>query len=201
MFADMSTRTISSPRLAATLLAHPLRPQILARARTPISASDLARLLGQPRQRINYHVRQLASAGFLKEASQQKKRNMLEQQYVASAHTYVLSPAVLGEVAPDIHEGGDAASASHLVALCARAQTEVAAVMEAASEAGVRARTLSMHADLHFDSVAQRAEFSRALAAAVDDVVKKHSSQRGGRPFRLIVGCYPVSGTPDGARQ
>src|SRR5688500_7355830 len=196
----MSIQTITSPIAAATLLAHPLRAQILARARSPISASDLARLLGQPRQRVNYHVRQLASAGFLKSASQQKKRNMLEQQYMASARAYVLSPAVLGEVAPDPEERGDAASASHLVALCSRAQTEVAAVMQAASEAGLRARTLSMQADLHFDSVEQRAEFSRALAAAIDDVVKKHSSQSGGRPFRLLVGCYPVSGTPDGGR-
>jgi hypothetical protein len=196
----MSTRAISSPRAAAALLAHPLRPQILARARSPISASDLARLLGQPRQRVNYHVRQLAAAGFLQSVAQQKKRNMLEQQYVASAHAYVLSPAVLGEVAPAVEENGDAASASHLVALCSRAQTEVAVVMQAASDAGVRARTLSMQADLRFDSAEQRAEFSRALAAAVDDVVKKHSSQGGGRPFRLIVGCYPVSGTSDGGR-
>src|SRR5688500_2767976 len=136
MFVGMKTRTISSPHNAATLLAHPIRPQILARARDPISASDLARLLNQPRQRVNYHVRQLARAVFLTTASQQKKRNMLEQQYVASAHAYVLNPAMLGELAPPRNETGDAASADTLVASLARGQSDVAAMMHAASEAG-----------------------------------------------------------------
>src|SRR5687767_9664630 len=116
---------ITQPHRAATLLAHPLRARILARARSPISASDLARSLGQPRQRLNYHVRQLALAGFLTPVAQQKKRNMLEQQYVASALAYVLAPDVLGEVAADPAQVPDTASAAHLVAMCSVAQTEV----------------------------------------------------------------------------
>lgn len=189
----ISTRTIRSPHRAATLLAHPVRPQILAHARQPISAADLARHLGLPRQRVNYHVRQLAAAGFLERVSQQKKRNMLEQQYVASARYYVFDPALLGDVAPESAAAPDAASASHLVALCAAAQYEVASVMETAEEAGVRVRTLSIQADVQFDSADQRAEFTRALNEAVQDIVARHTSQKG-RAFRLIVGGYPVAG-------
>jgi biotin operon repressor len=193
--------TIASPLRAATLLAHPLRASILARARSPISASDLARSLGQPRQRLNYHVRQLAQAGFLVPVAQQKKRNMLEQQYVASAQAYVLAPAVLSEVAPEPAEAPDSASAAHLVALCSRAQTEIADVMAAAGAAGVRVRTVSLEAELRFESGEQRAEFNRALVAAVSDVVAAHSSPPAaagggpvaGRPFKLVLGCYPVA--------
>lgn len=192
--------TVRSPRRAATLLAHPLRARILHNAREPISASDIARVLRQPRQRVNYHVRLLARDGFLEPVAQQKKRNMVEQQYVASARAYVLTPEVLGEAAPDPAAVVDAASASQLVAMCARAQTEVATVMEAASAAGLRVRTLSMQSDIRFETVQQRAEFTQALLEAISDVVARHSSpfttEAGdaapGRPFRLMLGCYPI---------
>lgn len=196
---------VRQPRRAAALVAHPLRPAILARAREPISASELARRLGETRQKVHYHVRQLARAGLLARAGQQRKRNMVEQQYVASARAYVLAPEVLGPLAPDPAAIADAASAAHLVALCARAESEVARVMESASASGLHVRTLSLNADVRFESVEQRAAFTRALLAAVTDVVAKHSSPyRGpsgeagaGRPFRLLVGCYPQPGDRD----
>ena len=186
----MSIKVIRSPRAASAILAHPMRPRILAIAREPASASQLARELGQPRQRVNYHVRQLANAGLLEPSGQVKKRNMVEQQYVATARSYVLTPEVLGEAGPRVDEVEDAASAAHLVAVCARAQSEVAGVMESANAAGVRIRTTSLNADLYFESVQQRAEFTNALNQAVDEVIAKHTSATG-RPFRLILGCYP----------
>lgn len=193
--------TVSQPRRAATLVMHPLRPRILAHARSPVSASELARQLGQPRQRVNYHVRQLAAAGFLQSVGQQRKRNMVEQQYVASARAYVLTPDVLGDAAPDIAEAQDHASAAHLVALCARAQSEVARVMESADAAGLRVRTLSLQTEIRFESIEQRAEFTRELLKAVSDVVARTTSPYNtpdgaapGRPFRLMLGCYPIPG-------
>ena len=189
----MTIESLRSPRKAAAILSHPLRPRILAQARDPISASDLARRLGQPRQRVNYHVRQLANAGLLQPVGQQRKRNMVEQQYVASARAYVLTPEVLGEASPQVEEEQDTASAAHLVALCARAQSEVVQMMESASEAGVRVRTMSLQTDIRFGNAEQRAQFSRELLEAVSDVVARHSSPAAsGRPFRLILGCYPI---------
>lgn len=186
----MSIKIIRSPRAASAILTHPMRPRILALAREPMSASQLARQLGQPRQRVNYHVRQLADAGLLEASGQVKKRNMVEQQYVATAASYVLTPDLLGEAGPRVDEVEDAASAAHLVTLCARAQSEVAAVMESANAAGVRIRTTSLNADLYFENLQRRTEFTNALTQAVDEVIAKHTSTTG-RPFRLILGCYP----------
>ncbi len=199
--ADMKDiETISQPRRAATLLNHPIRPTILAHARDPISASELARRLEQPRQRINYHVRQLADTGFLQPAGQQRKRNMVEQQYVASARSYVFTPDVLGDAAPSFDSTHDVASAAHLVALCGRAQSDVAQVMESAHAAGLRIRTLSMMSDLRFNSVEQRTAFTAELFDAISDMVARHSAPQtasaqpdaAGRPFRLVLGCYPI---------
>ena len=201
MMAGMTTiENITDRRRAAAILAHPLRPRILAHAHHPVSASDLARRLEQPRQRVNYHVRQLAKAGFLQPAGRQTKRNMVEQQYVASARAYVLAPDVIGEVRPDVGGNADHASAAHLAALCARAQSEIAQIMQSANAAGLRVRTMSMCSDVRFQSAEQRAEFTQELLDAVSDVVARFSSPFAtadhaaapGRPFRVVLGCYPV---------
>lgn len=188
--------TVTSPRRAASLLAHPLRTRILAHAREPVSASELARRLEQPRQRINYHVRQLAQNGFLELTGQQRKRNMVEQQYVASARAYVLTPDVLSEAAPNRDaSSADAGSAAQLLALCTHAQSDVAGLMESAQAAGLRVRTLALQSDVQFDSAEQRAAFMNALIAAVNDVVTAHAgaaARTSGRAFRLVLGCYPV---------
>ena len=76
---------VGDVRKAAALLAHPLRPRIVALAREPASATELATRLRLPRQRVNYHVRQLARTGFLRRAGQIRKRNLIEQRYVATA--------------------------------------------------------------------------------------------------------------------
>ena len=199
----MNVENIRSGRTAATLVAHPLRPRILASARDPISASELARQLGQPRQRVNYHVRQLAAAGLLQRAGQQRKRNMVEQQYVASADSYVLSPELLGDAAAQSGSSNDNASAAQLLAMCARAQSEVADVMASASAAGLRVRTMSLQSEVRFGTAEQRAEFTRELARAVSQVIAEYALPHsendpitGGSPFRVVVGCYPVpSGT------
>ena len=46
------------------------RQRIVALARTPMSATEMASRLGLPRQRVNYHVRQLERARFLERADQ-----------------------------------------------------------------------------------------------------------------------------------
>jgi hypothetical protein len=155
---------------------------------------------------VNYHVRQLAAAGLLERAGQQRKRNMVEQQYVASAGGYVLSPELLGDAAPPAPPSGDSnenASAAQLLAVCARAQSEVADVMASASAAGLRVRTMSLQSEVRFGTAEQRADFTRELARAVSRVIaeytlphKDNDATPAPGPFRVVVGCYPIpSGT------
>ncbi|HET9440366.1 MAG TPA: helix-turn-helix domain-containing protein [Longimicrobiales bacterium] len=189
-----TVETIRSARRASALIQHPLRTRILARAQEAVSASALARALEQPRQRVNYHVRQLAAAGLLQPAGQQRRRNMVEQQYVASARSYVLLSELLGEVAAQVPAAADATDPSHLLLHCAQAQSEVAELLEATRAAGIRVRTLLQHEELHFESAQQRTAFMREVTAAVDEVIARYAAtdaSRGSR-FRLLVGCYPV---------
>src|SRR5688500_4021773 len=78
----------------AQILLNPLRLEILSRARTPRSGAEIAAELGLGRQAVNYHVRALERAQFLKKAGRHRKRNFYEQRYVATARSYLVTPSV-----------------------------------------------------------------------------------------------------------
>jgi DNA-binding transcriptional ArsR family regulator len=191
--ADVNT--VYEPARAAILL-HPLRLRILELARAPASASELAAQLGLPRQKVNYHVRQLAQAKFLRRAGQSRKRNLIEQRYVASARAYVLAPDLLGPISVHGQAAEPVFSAARLVSLAARAQADVGRAVEHASSRGLRIATIAMSADVRFESAEQRRAFADALQAAVTDVISRFSSPTdipgAGRPFRMLVACYPI---------
>jgi DNA-binding transcriptional ArsR family regulator len=185
----------------AEALLHPLRIRILALARTPASATDIAARLRLPRQRVNYHVRRLADRGLLRRAGRQRKRNMFEQRYVAAARSFLIVPAILGPLEADWRSFEDTASAAYLLALTARMQTDLARLWSKAQEDGTRPTTLSLKSQFRFASPQQRAEFARALRQALVDAVARHTTvdevpggSAPGPPYRLVLGCYPFAG-------
>ena len=182
-----------APKAGALL--KPLRREILAHARTPVSAAGIAAAMQRPRQVINYHVRELARAGFLKRAGRVRKRGLYEQRYVVSAQAFVLAPEVLG--AMDATAGAaataDKASASYLLMLATRLQKELSESWRKAEAEGTSLPLLSLDTEFGFDSPADRARFATALTDAVTRVVAEHTvAGRGcdGR-YRLVIGCYP----------
>ena len=192
--------TVTDGSRAATLFQHAVRRRIVALARTPMSATEMASRLGLPRQRVNYHVRQLERAHFLDRAEQRVRRNMIEQRYVATARSYVIAPELLGALAPHESAVQDAASAAALFAIASRAQDDLTRVVSDAGSQSKRVSTLSLTADIRFSSAEQRAEFTRAVEAAIADIVARHTapfiaddgSPGEGRPYRLFLGCHPI---------
>lgn len=189
----------------AALLMHPLRARLLVLAREPASATELAARLGLSRQAVNYHVRALARARFLRPAGHRRKRNMIERRYVATARAYVLAPPMLAPLGAEAGHIADAFSADRLLAAAAQVQRELTEVRMEAAAAGRRVATLSIAADVRFESASRRAEFAAALRDAVIDVVGRYSAgdaaAPGGRSFRLVVGCYPKPAAASGRRR
>ena len=198
--AIQEIETVADGSRAATLFQHPVRRRILALARTPMSATEMAGRLGLTRQRVNYHVRQLERAQFLERAEQRVRRNMIEQRYVATARSYVIAPELLGPLAPHASAVHDAASAAALFAIASRAQDDLTRVVADASARGQRVATLSLTSDVRFTSADQRAEFTRAIETAIADIVGRYTSPfigddgtpGDGRPYRLFLGCHPI---------
>ena len=180
----------------AGVLLKPLRREILAQARTPVSAATIAASMGRPRQVVNYHVRELARAGFLRKAGRAKKRGLTEQRYVVSAQAFVLAPELLGALdASATKANADKASAAYLLMLATRLQKELSESWRKAEAIGTTLPLLSIDAEFGFSSTADRARFAQALSSAITKVVAEHTTpsdrSREGR-FRMVLGCYPT---------
>jgi DNA-binding transcriptional ArsR family regulator len=189
--------TVADPAPAAALL-DPLRAQILTRARAPVSATELGTRLSLPRQRVNYHVRQLARVGLLKRAGRRRRRNMFEQLYVASARGYVLSPELLGKTAADWRAIEDAGSPAYLLALSGQMQADLA---RAARRVAGGSPCSAVKSQFRFRSTEERERFSRELRDAVVSVIARYTSPNltrdgkagQGEAWRLVLGCYPYA--------
>jgi DNA-binding transcriptional ArsR family regulator len=184
----------------ATALLHPLRLRILDALREPDSASGLARRFHLPRQKMNYHVRELARAHFLERAGQRRRRNMIERRYRTTALGYVLSPELLGRMGLPREQAEDVFSAAYLLGMMAVAQAELVRASREAAAQRKRLTTLSVSSELRFESAEQRGKFAAELRRSVIEVIARYASPHtmadgsagAGRPYRLILGCYPI---------
>ena len=199
--ADGAVNMVYDRDQAAALLVHPLRLKILAALLEPDSASGIARRMHLPRQTVNYHVRALARARFLTRAGRRRRRRLFEQCYVTTARGYVLSPDLLGSLAAHPAQLQDRFSADYLLALASAIQSELGGVAERAERAGKRFATLSLNSEIRFTSAEQRTRFTKELHIAIAGILARHTSPHttangsagDGRPFRLVIGCYPIS--------
>jgi DNA-binding transcriptional ArsR family regulator len=162
------------PRTAALL--HPLRVRILDSLREPDSAAGLSRRLRLSRQRVTYHVRELARALFFERAGRRRRRNMIEQRYRATAQGYILSPELLGQLGLPRPRAEDVFSESYLLGLVALAQYEIVRSTREAAAQNKRLSTLSMNAVIRLESASQRAQFTEELRHAVIGVMGRYSS-------------------------
>lgn len=179
---------------AAALVLDPIKARILAELGAPESAASLARRVGLTRQKVNYHLLALEQHGLVEGVEQRQWGGLTERRVVASAASYVVSPAALGAIGADPARNRDRLSASYLIALAARTVREVGALWRKARKTGKRLATLSLDVTIAFKSPAERAAFTEDLTSAVSTLVARyHDEGPGARPHRLVVASYPAA--------
>jgi DNA-binding transcriptional ArsR family regulator len=179
---------------AAVVALDPIRARLLAELSEPASAATLAQRVGLSRQKVNYHLRALEAHGLVAVAEERRWGGLTERLLVATAASYVVSPAALGEAASDPGRTADRLSAGYLVALAARAVREVGELVRRAQRGGRRVATLSIDTEIRFRSAADRAAFADELAGAVAALASRYhdESAPGGRRHRLVVVAHPI---------
>lgn len=187
---------IEDPAAAGATL-EPVRARLLAELAEPGSASSLAARIGLPRQKVNYHLRELERHGLVELVEERRKGNMTERVLRATASSYVISPAALASVAPDPSRSPDRLSARWLLALAGRLVHDVGALISGAQRAGKRLATYALDGEVRFASAADRAAFADELARAVTALVSKYhdDTATGGRSFRVVVAIHPTLNT------
>ncbi|NHC16540.1 ArsR/SmtB family transcription factor [Motilibacter deserti] len=180
---------IEDPAAAAVAL-DPVRAQLLRELAVPGSAAAVAARVGISRQKVNYHLRALEAHGLVELAEERMRGGIVERVLRATAASYVVSPAALGDTAADPALTADRMSARYLIALAGRAVREVGGLVRRAGAAGKRLPTLSLGTDISFASVEDRAAFADELTRAVLALAAKYHSD-GGRAHRLVVLAHP----------
>ena len=179
---------------AAALTLDPVRSRILQALATPGSAASLAGRVGLTRQKVNYHLRVLERHGLVEQVEERQWGGLKERRMVATAASYVVSPAALGPLGADPVQSRDRLSASYLIALAARIVREVGELWRRARATDRRLATLSLDTVIHFASPADRAAFTQELTNSITSIAARYDAAGapGARPHRLVVASYPA---------
>jgi DNA-binding transcriptional ArsR family regulator len=178
---------VQSPEKAAVLL-QPGRLELIERLADPDSAAGLARRLGIPRQKVNYHLRELEREGFVELFEERRKGNCIERVVRATAREFLIAP----------HAGkmtvADRFSAAYMVSTAARVIRDLATLCLRARRAGKRIATLTLETEIRFATAEARTAFAEELTASMAQLAAKYHDERaeGGRRFRIISAAYPA---------
>jgi DNA-binding transcriptional ArsR family regulator len=192
MTIQVEVDVIEDTRRAQVLLQEG-RIRLLEHLAEPSSAAALARRLDLPRQRVNYHLRELESQRLIELCEERRRGNVVERVYRRTGRSYAISTAALGQLGSRPDEIEDRFSAAFQIALASQAIREIATLAAGAAKAHKKLPTFALEVAVRFGSAARRSEFADALAAAVADLVREYHDEKtpGGRTFRFYVGAYP----------
>jgi DNA-binding transcriptional ArsR family regulator len=159
----------------------PLRRTLLEHLVEPASASELSRRLDLPRQKINYHLRELERLGLVELAGERRRRGFVERRMRTVDR--------------------DRFSSAHLLTTAARLAADVATLRERSQAAGKPVLTFTVEVDIDFPSPAAMRDFADQLTGAVRRLAQHHRpDEPASRRHRVVIGAHPViTRTPDQA--
>lgn len=179
---------IDDPDHAACMMST-LRVRILTALREPNSASGLAQTLAVPRQKLNYHIRQLEENGLVKQVGTRQARGFTENLMQSAAHAFLIGPAALGPMGCDPKDVQDQASSAYLAASAAAVVHDVARLRAAAGAEGKRVATMTLASQVRFRSADDQRAFADRLTECVAGLIAEYHCDEG-REFNLFTGLY-----------
>jgi DNA-binding transcriptional ArsR family regulator len=189
-------RLVEEPERLRVALS-PLRRRLLELLRVPTSATELAATLGLARQKVNYHVRALESAGLVRLVEERQRRGFTERVLQATADAYVVDPGVMGTADESPVLARDRFAAEHLVSTAARTVRDVSRMRQAAADRGTRLLTFTVEAEVRFAQPADVHRFADTVATAIAAAAAEVAAPDGaGRAYRIVVGAHPAPAQP-----
>jgi DNA-binding transcriptional ArsR family regulator len=191
-----AVRTIGDPE-ALQALSHPLRVRILDALRQPDSAAAVARRLGEPRQKVNYHVKELERAGLVVAEGERRNGNFVENLYRSAARTLVVLPRAAWGDPRRLAALADQVSLENLVGLGERLARDAAVLLDRAAFEAEEIASAGVEAEVRFGSEADRAAFLDEYLAAVGPLVRRYGTAAG-TPYRVALAAYPDPSPEEG---
>jgi DNA-binding transcriptional ArsR family regulator len=177
----------------------PLRRRLLDRLREPASAVVVAGEFGLPRQKVNYHLRALETAGFLELVEERPRRGCTERVLQTSARAFIVDPQVIAPAPPvppararRAAARQDRFAAETLVGAAAGVVRDVTRMQGRAAAQGTRLLTCAIETDVRLATPADFTKLSAVLATLVARAVADIGIAEGGRSYRVVVGAHPT---------
>ncbi|TJY44515.1 ArsR family transcriptional regulator [Cohnella pontilimi] len=175
----------------ALALLNPKRADMLRLLDEPASASELARRIGEPAQKVNYHLKSLEKVGLVRRSGTRQVKNLVEVLYRAVARTYVI-PDAFGwpeELRSRLKTQG---ALRHLVSAAEQIRNDAVRLMDAADETA-EVPSAAMEFEVDLPDEAAREAFIRAYTEAVKQVAGKFRAPQGSKEhaFRVMAVIYP----------
>ena len=167
----------------AAVLLKPQRIDVLRQLAEPRTCTEVAAVLQQTPQRVYYNVKQLVKAELAIQVAERRVRGINEGVYEAVAHSYWLSPALVGAIGhPRVQ---DELSFGYLLSLVEEVQSDIAAL----SRAGTELPSVGISGEVTIRPE-HRAAFLRDLRGTLQELMTRYGGADGDS-FRLAVACYP----------
>lgn len=166
----------------------PIRRELLGRLREPASATQVAAVLGLPRQRVNYHLRALEDAGLVELVEERQRRGCVERIVRTRPGALLVDPTVMDTAVTQSH---DQYAAEHLIEVATGTVRDVARMQASAADQGKRLLTFTVEAAVRLRRPQDVHDFTGELAEAVKAVVERYDCA-GGRPYRVVAGGHPA---------
>ncbi len=197
MFNDGLIEVVSDAERAHTLF-HPARLHILQALKEPSSSAALAKKLDLPRQRVNYHLRELENQKLVELKEEKVKGSVKERIYQRKGSTFAISPAVFGKMQVEANDIQDKFSSSYQIARASQVIDELHQLQHGANQAQQKLPTLSIDVDVRFASAKDRNDFSAELTETIQSLVEKYQDNKAsnGRWFKFYAGAYPKIKSP-----
>lgn len=194
----MAITYLDEPEQVRAVLS-PLRRELLNRLREPASGTQLAAAMGLPRQRVNYHLRELERAGLVELVEERQRRGCVERILRARPGAFVVDPGVMSTAEnQEFSRVQDQYAAEHLVDVAAATVRDVARMQNRAGESGRRLLTFTLEAEVRFAEPGDVHRFTDALTEAVRRTIAEFDTE-GGRPYRLVAAGHPAPALKDPA--
>lgn len=189
---DDAVLVVEEPEQARTLL-HDTRLEILERLTNPESAASLATAMNLPRQRLNYHLRELAAQGLIETVSESTRGSVRERTYRRAGRCYAISAHALGTLGARPEHVQDRFSSAYQIAVANQAIADLALLRAGAAAAGKALPTMTLEVDVRFKDAESRSAFAQELSDSIAALVRKYHDDEapGGRTFKFFAGSYP----------
>jgi DNA-binding transcriptional ArsR family regulator len=179
---------------ALQVLGNPLRVRILELLREPGSAATVAREVGETRQKVNYHLKELERVGLVAPAGERRAGNFIETLYQAVGRSFLISPRVAWSDRRRVDALRQQHSLENLVMVGARLQQDAITLLDRAAFDGEQIASAAVEADVHFADEQDRAAFLEEYLAAVQELCDRYGA-RDGLPYRVALAAHPSAET------